>query len=117
MWLRDGDHLRLAAGEGLDAVGLADAARRADHDRLIASAFKAGQPVALPPGGQQGGLRNATGQNWLAVPIVGGGNAAGLVEVYLGPDRQAAALRGMATFLVQMAGWAAHYLARTRAGR
>ncbi len=114
VWLREGTgRLRLAAGDGLDAVGLADPSRRADHhDFQVRAAFAAGQAVALGPGVESGDVRNFTGQAWAAAPILCSGQAAGLVEVFLGANRSPATLGVMAKFLGQMVALAAQYLSR-----
>lgn len=78
----------------------------------LRKAAEAGRPVWVPPDGGAAEVRNPTNHGLLLVPVLVDGQSAGVIEVWLEPERAPEVRRSGARLLAELAGFAAAFLHR-----
>src|SRR5207237_4434209 len=89
---------------------------RGGHDELLRQAITRAKPGMLPPHSDLDAIaRNPTDFLVLLAPILVDQQAAGLVEIWQDPNRNAESPRGYLQFMVRMAGLASGFVSKSAA--
>jgi hypothetical protein len=118
VWVRTPQgHLQLQHQINLRQIGLDQEGVRQSHDELLRQAFQHARPLHLPPHSSSGPAStgaaapgNATDLDVLLVPIVVEQVVAGLVEVWISPNRNREAIPGFLQFMSRLAHFASLYM-------
>jgi multidrug efflux pump subunit AcrA (membrane-fusion protein) len=103
----DRGEFRLEHQIELTAVGLDQAA----HDEALRRVAQADRPLWVPP---RGSSSSGGGCGALLAPVTVDGRTAGVLEVWLEPQREANGRRAAAQFLAEVSGFAAAFLHRAQ---
>jgi hypothetical protein len=118
VWARTAQgHLQLQHQINLRQIGLDQEGVRQSHDELLRQAFSQARALHLPPHSSSGPAQagaaapgNATDLDVLLVPIVVEQVVAGLVEVWISPNRNPHAIPGFLQFMSRLAHFASLYM-------